>query len=123
MADKIKFWPVRGTEDQILAQDIVDGKIYFAYDTNKIYLDAGGERHLMGGGSGNGSGITYAHGTESQIVKASGSETDNNYFIDLEALDDSSIAPMKDDLILNSDGRFFRVVSYDSTTKKIAALL
>ena len=123
MADKIKFWPIRGTEDQILAQDIVDGKIYFAYDTNKIYLDAGGERHLMGGGSGNGSGITYAHGTESQIVKASGSETDNNYFIDLEALDDSSIAPMKDDLILNSDGRFFRVVSYDSTTKKIAALL
>lgn len=123
MADKIKFWPIRGTEEQVKAQPYYDGKIYFTTDTNKIYLDVNGDHHLMGGGGGNGSGITYAHGTESQIVKASGSETDNNYFIDLEALDDSSVAPMEDDLILNSDGRFFRVVSYDSATKKIAALL
>ena len=123
MADKIKFWPIRCTEDQMKSQLYYDGKLYFTTDTNKIYLDVNGSHHLMGGSGGNGSGITYAHGTESQITKASGSETDNNYFIELEALDDPSISPKEDDLILNSDGRFFRVIDYSPVTQKISALL
>ena len=50
-----------------------DGKIYFAYDTNHIYLDVKNSRHLMGGGGGSasGSGIIYANGSDEEILPAS----------------------------------------------------
>ena len=55
-----------------MEQPYYDGKIYFATDTNQIILDANNSKHIMGGGgSGNGSGITYAQGTEAQIIKMS----------------------------------------------------
>ena len=123
MADKIKFWPIRGTEAQILDENICpyyDGKIYFATDTNKIYLDVNGTKHLMGGGS---SGIVYANGSDTQIVKTSADETDFGYTIALSALDNPLVSPKEDDLILNSDGRFFRVTDYNSSSQSISAIL
>ena len=122
MADKIKFWPIRGTEVQVLAQPYYDGKIYFATDTNKIYLDVDGTKHLMGG-SGSGSGITYANGTEEQIVKVSENVDDFRYTMQFAALENSSVAPQVDALILNSDGRFFRVVSVDVENSIINTVL
>ena len=110
MADKIKFWPIRGSEAQILAQPYYDGKIYFAKDTNSIYLDVDGSRHKMGGGN---SGILYANGTEAQIVKKSEDDADKTYTMNFDALENATISPMVDDLVLNSDGRFFRVLSID----------
>ena len=123
MADKIKFWPIRGTEAQVLAQPVYDGKLYFTTDTNKIYLDVNGSHHLMGGAGGSGSGIIYAYGTEEQIEKVSENEDDFNYKILMDALEVSSVEPQKDALILNSDGRFFRVLSVDSENRVINALL
>ena len=125
MADKIKFWPIRGTYDQIMKQPYYDGKIYFAYDTNQIILDVKGFKHIMGGGgsSAAGSGIIYAHGSEKQIVKVNDLEDDFNYTIPMDALDISSIEPPVDGLILNSDGRFFRVLSVNSESHIINALL
>ena len=121
MADnKHRFWPIRGKEEQVLAQPIVDGKLLFTTDTNKIYLDANGGRYLMGGGN---SGIVYADGTETDITKASADETDTEYYIALTALENSAVIPKEDDLILNSDGRFFRVLSYDASNQRIVALL
>jgi len=105
MADKIKFDPIRGTEAQILAQPYYDGKVYFATDTNKIYLDVKGTRHMMGGGS---SGIAYASGTDANIIKVSEDDTDRTYRITSDAFDNAIVLPQADDLIINSDGRFFR---------------
>jgi len=120
MADKIKFWPIRGTEAQILSQPYYDGKLYFATDTNKIYLDAKGTKHLMGGGN---SGIIYARGTEEEIKKVSEDDSDDNYIIAFSALENPDVAPQTDDLILNSDGRFFRVLSIDVAESVINAQL
>ena len=120
MADKIKFWPIRGTESQILEQPYYDGKIYFAYDTNKIYLDVDGSKHLMGGGN---SGIIYAKGTDTTIIKVSENEEEVNYYIDFEALENANVLPQQNDLILNSDGRFFRVLSVNAAESKLTALL
>ena len=122
MADKIKFWPIRGTEEQILAQPIQDGKIYFAKDTDKIYLDINDSRHLMGSGSA-GSGIVYTDGSDEQIKKASENESDVEYIIDRSALEQPTIMPQEDALILNSDGRFFRVKSVDLSQGIINAVL
>lgn len=123
MADKIKFWPIRGTYDQIMQQPYYDGKIYFAYDTNQIVLDVNGSKHIMGGGGAIGSGIIYADGTEDQIKKVSEDDNDYRYTIAIEALDNPAVNPQKDALILNSDGRFFRVISVNSETRIIEAVL
>ena len=120
MADKIKFWPIRGTEAQILDQPYYDGKIYFAYDTNKIYLDVDGSKHLMGGGN---SGIIYAQGTDTTISKKSENEEDTQYYIDFSAFESTVVLPQENDLILNSDGRFFRVLSVDTAEQKVLAAL
>ena len=123
MAEGIKFWPIRGTKEQIMAQPYYDGKIYFAYDTNEIFLDVNGSKHPMGGTGGSGSGIVYANGSDTQITKDSENVDDFNYKISLDALENPLIEPQKDSLILNSDGRFFRVVSIDSSERIIHALL
>ena len=118
MADKVKFWPIRGTEEQILAQSIVDGRVYFAYDTNKIYLDASGERHPMGGGS---SGILYADAQADDIIKEiPEDDADDKYFVNFSALEENSLKKklLIDDLILNSDGRFFRILRIDNANSQ-----
>ncbi len=126
MADKVKFWPIRGTYDQIMHQPYYDGKIYFAYDTNQIILDVNNSKHIMsgGGGSATGSGIIYANGSEEQIIKKfEDIEDDSTYIIPMAALENSAVEPPKDGLILNSDGRFFRVLSVDSENQTIEAAL
>ena len=120
MADKIKVWPIRGTEAQILEQPYYDGKLYFAYDTNKIYLDVKGSKHLMGGGN---SGIVYANGTGDQVKKLSEDDNESDYSITLDALDNPNVEPQANDLVLNSDGRFFRVISVDSAQRLVYATL
>ena len=75
MADKYRFWPIRGTYDQIMHEPYVNGRIYFAYDTNQIILDVKGSKHIMSGGGASGSGIVYAGGTE-EIKKVTCTEHD-----------------------------------------------
>ena len=119
MANEHKFWPIRGTEDQILKQPYFDGKIYFAYDTNKIYLDVNGSKHPMGSGS---SGILYAEANEDTLTKeVPEDEADDKYFMSIEALEEKSRSKkvLADDLILNADGRFFRILSVDDANQQI----
>ena len=108
-----------------MEQPYYDGKIYFATDTNQIILDANNSKHIMGGGGGsaNGSGVTYAQGTDAQILKLSDDIDDFNYVMSMDALENPMIAPQKDDLILNADGRFFRVLSVDSANRNVYVLL
>lgn len=119
MADnKVKFWPIRGTEAQVKQHPPGDGKIYFTTDTNKIYLDVDGSHRLMGNGN---SGIIYANGSDSTIVEIE--ENTNIFTISFSALDNDGEAPQINSLILNSDGRFFRVTAVDENARTFTALL
>ena len=105
-----QFRPVRGYEEIIQNQAIVDGNIYFATDSGKIYLDAQGERITMGG---NGVGVFYAQASE---VRDRGDEVYIMYTSDLESEDAS---PRENDLIINTDGRFFKILNIDQDTSEI----
>ena len=73
---------------------------------------------------GNSTGIVYGHGTDATITKV---EPDNEhsflYSMSFSILDDSSVVPHPDTLILNSDGRFFRITEVDNNAKTIQAIL
>lgn len=97
--DKISFRPIRGLESKIVSQDIRDGYIYFATDSGKIFVDTQNERHTLGG---SGAAILYS---TSDIL----ANTDDTYTILYSELNDSNAIPKEGDLIINSDGRFFRV--------------
>jgi hypothetical protein len=100
---------------------IRDGYLYFAYDTGKIYLDKNGHRYPMGSSS---SGISYAHGTSDEIIKVFPDEENNfEYTFSFAILDDSATVPHADTLILNADGRFFRVIAVDEEAQTINAIL
>ena len=104
------FQPIRGREETINLLPIREGFLYFAYDSGNIYLDKDGRRYLMGGNS---SGIIYANGNDEQILKVlPNDDTNYEYTIKFSALENSSI-PLVDSLILNTDGRFFRVTAVD----------
>ena len=128
MAEKIIFQPVRGTQAAINRQPIQEGYVYYAYDSGRIYLDKNGNRYLMsnkagGGSGGGGTGIIYANGNDRQIVPEDLTEREPVIFImDLAALEDQQL-PEVDNLILNSDGRFFRVLGVDEYTSKITVKL
>ena len=114
------FQPIRGREETINLQPIREGFLYFAYDSGNIYLDKNGRRYLMGGSS---SGIIYADGSDAQIIKTlPNDDTSSEYSIAFNALENNSV-PLVDSLILNTDGRFFRVTAVDVENQIINAIL
>jgi hypothetical protein len=119
--NKIPFSPVRGYEENIRRQAVADGYVYFATDTGNIYVDAEGARHTMGG-SGS-SGIHYTNASEADVVRVGEDEDENKlYTIPLETFE-NVVIPKPDDLLLNSDGRFFRVISYSDETGLVTTSL
>ena len=121
MAENIIFQPFRGTEEIIRNHPKIDGYVYFAYDTGNIYLDKDGGRYPLGGNS---TGIIYANGNESTIVKKyPDNEEDDTYVITAIALENSAVLPQVNSLIVNSDGRFFRVIDVDKIASTIEATL
>lgn len=101
------FRPVRGIEAKIVEQPLHDGYIYFATDSGKIYLDTATDRYSLGA---NGAAVLYAN-ADNVIFN-----TDNSYTILYSYLDDQNAIPKAEDLVINSDGRFFRVNYYDSAS-------
>ena len=101
---QIKFRPAFGLEKAILNSEPVQGKVYFATDTKKIYYSDGTDFLPMGGNSG----IYYGN-----MVLEEEPDSDQTDFtfkiIDIEG----NQIPNIDDLILNiPDGCFYRVVGY-----------
>ena len=105
-----KFRPYRGLDRIIKDLPIQQGYIYFATDTGRIYLDYENQRLTMGG---NGASLYYANddAVEKDIL--------DNYFLDLSKLLESEAVLKPNDLIINSDGAFYRVVEIDKNNNTI----
>ena len=113
----VPFYPIQGPESVIAKTDIRNGFLYFATDSGKMYLDTETERISVGG---TGAAVLYADAENVQQDL-----TDLTYLIYYSSLEKGSTTPRKDDLIINKDGTFYKVVSYDKITdvikcKKIA---
>ena len=98
----IKFRPVRGTESQIEMQTIEEGYIYFATDSGHIYLDKDGERITMGG-----AGIAWYYANQPEVAQ----DDNDNYIIPSDTVDTDQLVKLND-LIINTDGAFYKVINY-----------
>ena len=99
------FRPVRGTDKTISSLPITDGYIYFATDSGKIYLDKGNERISVGGGVGS---VIFYGNAEEKLVQ----DPDSLYYeFPKVYLENEDLKPKIDDIILNSDGAFYRVLA------------
>ena len=106
---EVLFQPVRGSEAGIAKLEKRNGRVYFATDSGKIYVDTDQERIAMGAA---GAAIYYGE------AKSPEQDPDTEYYIfhraDLENYESDD--PKPGDLILNSeDGGFYRVVSAQDT--------
>ena len=108
MADLIRFTPIRATEDYIRGtekytengENVNNGKLWFATDTGHIFLDTVDGRTVMGG---SGVSIIYGHGTPTTE-----GEGENKYSFTFSDFDADATYRVND-LILNSDGCFYRI--------------
>ena len=104
------FIPVRTTEKKLETMDIQNGYLYFTIDTNKIYLGMEDGKKLSMGGN---TGIFY--GKKEIEYPTNGTQPDSKveFFLD-EVEEYSEIEgnrlPQINDLILNIDGCFYRVI-------------
>ena len=96
MENKVPFRVVRGIENNINQIEYQDGQVYFATDTKKIYLDTNQQRIPMGGNTG----IYYG--------KASQPDVAEEFFFYPYEIEDGLIPNVKD-LIINTDGCFYKV--------------
>lgn len=99
MSDKLSFIPVCGTEDKIANTKYNEGWVYFSTDTKKIYLDINDSRLPMGGNTG----IFYGN---VDFGNFQGPEFEFIIETDLEG----NNIPNIDDLIINTDGCFYKVI-------------
>ena len=100
----IKFRPVRGTESVIELQTVEDGYVYFATDSGHIYLDTDDGRIAMGG-----SGISWYYADQAEVAQ----DINEYYIVHAENVTaESKVRP--DDLIINTDGSFYKVLSINS---------
>lgn len=119
-----KFRPAYGTEAKIIDTEFHEGWVYVASDTGKIFIDSEGVRKQIGGSGSGGAGstgIVWGYGDEElgTIIKATDDASDGDpvYYFSTTAIDGGSV-PDLDALILNSDGRFFRVTDNSVSTEK-----
>lgn len=130
MADQKAFIPVRGTDVAIRKMPKTDGYVYYAYDTGFIYLDKDGERYTLGGsGTGSGSSFIWADAEEDIDLFKVDEEDDENmeYSMNVTAIEgsteDNPQYPQTGLMIINSDGRFFRVTGDDAVHGRVLLLL
>ena len=97
---KRPFTPIQGLESVISSQAHRPGNLYFTTDSGKILLDTEERRVILGA---SGAAVYYATANDLK------SNTDDSFTISHSHLEDSKAIPKKDDLIINVDGRFFKV--------------
>lgn len=108
-----KFKVIRGTEERIKEYPYVDGYVYFAVDSGRIYMDANGEEKIPVGG---GNGVVIHYGLIPADLEP---ESLNTYSVTYpDMFENKQTTPQKGDLILNSDGRFLRINDVDGNEYK-----
>lgn len=105
MTNDTKFRPVVGTEQQIVAAEKHPGWVYFASDTGKIFFDTDMDNRVSMGGSG----VSLFYGTAKSVEK----DVEGYYPIGFDEID-SEETPKENDLILNQNGAFFKIVKIES---------
>ena len=110
-----KFKVVRGLEETIKDLPIIDGYVYFAYDSGRMYMDVNGERVPVGGGNG----VVIHYG---QIPEELEPESLNTYGVTMEMFENQKTTPQIGDLILNADGRFLRIKDFDGESYKCVVI-
>ena len=101
MSERARFTPVRGPEEVLLVKPFIDGMVYFATDTGKIYLDcfdnSGAEKNKLSVGGG---GVSLIYGYDPAPIAEDEEDEDNvNFSISLSYLEAKC---HQNDLILNS---------------------
>lgn len=117
MSDKTRFKVVRGYDNAIQQIPYTDGQVYFAIDTGRIYIDAKDKNKFPVGG---GNGVIIHYG---QIPKDIEPVALNTYSITLSMLEDQDTKPNVGDLILNSDGTFYRITKENTDTYECIKVL
>lgn len=96
--NNIPFRVIKGLDEKIAIKPIVEGSVYFATDTKKIYLDTIDSRLSMGGNTG----IYYG---KADFEGLEGPE----FFFKFDDIEGENL-PNINDLIINSDGCFYKVL-------------
>lgn len=115
----VKFRPVRGTEESIINAPVREGRVYFATDSGRMYMDKDGLRIPIGGGT---SGIHYGNKHYAEPPSDSQIEFEFSlYEIEGNEVGGQQLTiPNPDDLILNiPDGCFYRVLRVDKDAEII----
>lgn len=106
----LPFIPIKGTENDIISLPPQEGRVYFATDTGRIFLDTSNtlnDRKTMGG-----AGISVYFADEHQPIQQGLSKI---YRLNISNID-TTVPLLVNDLIINSDGRFFKIKEIDVGT-------
>ena len=113
------FTPYIGNESTIKSQEPTKGSVWFAKDTRKIFYSDGTQFLSMGGNSSIFYGISNEkEPVENDIYIFFPEEIDGNNEIE----DGNYKLPNVDDLILNKDGCFYRVISVEKNEEQITVI-
>ncbi len=113
MANTNLFNPIVGSEERVLNYPVSPGAVYFTTDTRKIYLDYDQERVKMP--MGGNIGLFYGNMKLTSPVPAEQKEFDFSIDDIVSNAFGQTLKPNVDDLILNQDGCFYKVLSFSGT--------
>lgn len=108
------FIPVRGAEETILSMGYNEGYVYFATDTGRIFLDAREKEKIPIGGNG----VSIFYGHDNKAVK---DDVDDTLYTLVRTKIDEYENCHESDLILNSDGCFYKIIFIDVDNELIQA--
>ena len=112
-----KFKPIRGLEADLIGVDgrggvpHTEGALLVATDTGKMWLDTPKHRVALGG-----SGASLLYGASKDVVEKFDELGNYYYLFPVEDLEDNGSKPQLNDLILNSDGAFYRITAIKPDT-------
>ena len=111
--DRTPFRIYRGSEANIRNIQVTDGYVYFATDSGRIYTDYQGERRTMGGsGDGGNIALYYAFQANVNPIDEEVEESQQTFIIYHRYLEDAAAGVKAGDLIINSDGAFYKVLEF-----------
>ena len=121
MSERVSFIPVYGLRDTILgneelgipAQQHIQGHIYFAIDSGEIFLDTKNDRVKVGSSSAGASLFYSEQPTSEENPMPTVENHDDWYLLSAEYVNIGDATLKEDDLIIATDGAFYRFMTTD----------